>query len=53
MRETAERESLRQVATFELPLHRRMEVLGRPDESVCGMGVFVTPAAPLRGGPVR
>ena len=35
------REPLTQVGTFDPPLHRRMEVLGRPTESVCGMEVFV------------
>jgi hypothetical protein len=29
------------VGTLDPPLHRSMEVLGRPDKSVCGIVVFV------------
>lgn len=36
-----DREPLRRLETFAPPLHRRMDILGRPDESVCGMEVFV------------
>jgi hypothetical protein len=35
------REPLWPVGTFDPPLHRSMEVLGRPDKSVCGIVVFV------------
>jgi hypothetical protein len=35
------REAVRQVGTFAPPFHRRMEVLGRPDEPACGTEVFV------------
>ncbi len=36
-----DREPLRRLGTFAPPLHHRMDILGRPDESVCGMEVFV------------
>jgi hypothetical protein len=36
-----DREPLHRIGTFAPPLHHRMDILGRPDEPVCGMGVFV------------
>jgi hypothetical protein len=36
-----DREPLRRLGTFAPPLHHRMDILGRPGESACGMEVFV------------
>ena len=36
-----DREPLRRLGTFAPPLYHRMDILGRPDEPVCGMGVLV------------
>ena len=34
-------EPLRRLGIFAPPRHHRMDILGRPGESVCGMEVFV------------